>query len=578
MGLETIAVAAAIACLTAMTLLMGFDHRPADALLLHAIIRGSQIALLANLLFRLALSPSSRRSSRLRLITDILLLLTLIPLLYPHPARPWIPLLERIFYSRTVIYSVLAVYSAVTLSYAVMRLPGKRTNPSMLLTLSFLVFIVLGTLVLMLPKCTFSGISFVDALFVSTSAVCITGLTPVDVSVTFTPLGLTVLALLIEIGALGVITFTCFFAVFFTGNQSIFSQLIMRDVIYSKSMSAIFPTMLYILSFTVATEAIGAAAIYAALPDTLAYSPVERLAVAAFHSVSAFCNAGFSNLPDSMANPHLMSGNQMIYWVMSAIIVAGAIGFPILVNFRDAITAKFRRLTRSKKRPAAIHLFDMNTKIVIATFTLLFIAGAVGFFFLERSHALRSMSLWEQVSQSVFNSVVPRSAGFSSVSPAGFLPSTLIMVMLLMWVGGGAQSTAGGIKVNTLAAICLNLRSIVTGRERVTAFHRTISLGSIRRANAVVAVSILSFFAYTMLMLILEPQLPARSVVFETLSGLFTVGSSLGITAALGPAAKIVLSTAMLFGRVGIISLVAGLTGTSRRALVNYPTDNLIIN
>ena len=188
------------------------------------------------------------------------------------------------------------------------------------------------------------------------------------------------------------------------------------------------------------------------------------------------------------------------------------------------------------------------------------------------------MTQWQRISQSVFNAVTPRSAGFSSVNPAGFLNVTLVMIMFLMWVGGGAQSTAGGVKVNTLAAICINMRSIVTGREQATAFHRTIAVASIRRANAIVATSILTFLLYSLTMLLLEPELPARDVLFETLSALFTVGSSLGITHHLGPEAKAVLCTAMLFGRVGLISLMTGLTGTSRKALVRYPTDNLIIN
>ncbi|MBD5186110.1 MAG: potassium transporter [Bacteroidales bacterium] len=578
-----LSVVAAVACLVAMTVYVGFDHRSQDLRLLMHVIRMSQATFLITLLFRLVFDFRRYCAGRdtLGRCVDLILLLTLLPLLYPHPARPWIPWLSTVVYSRVTLFVILGGYSAVQLCYALMRLPGKRTNPSLLLTVSFLVFIFLGTLALMLPKCTVGGITFVNALFVSTSAVCITGLTPVDIAVTFTPLGLAVLGVLIEIGALGVMTFTCFFAMFFTGNQSIFSQLLMRDVIYSKSMNSLFPTLLYILGFTVVTEALGAVALYFSLPDTIALSVPDRVMFAVFHSVSAFCNAGFSNLPDGMSNPALLTGNQAIYWSMSAIIVAGAISFPILVNFRDALAAKFSALTgriMRRRRAVNFHLFDMNTKVVLVTFTLLFLLGAVGFYLLEAHNTLRGMTLWERISQSVFNSVTPRSAGFASVSPASFLSVTLVMVMFLMWVGGAAQSTAGGIKVNSLAAICLNLRAIVTGRERVTAFHRTVAGASIRRANAVVAVSIIALFAYSMLMLILEPELPARKVLFETLSALFTVGSSLGATPLLSPSGKIVLCSAMLFGRVGILSLVAGLTGTSRKALVHYPTDNIIIN
>ena len=583
-ALEWLAVVAAVVCVVAMTVRVGFDLRPGDLRLISWLIRGSQIMFLISLSFQLIFF--TRRYARshgwLQRSVDLLLLFTLLPLVYPHPVNPWIPWLERIVYSGITLYAILAVYSVVQLCYAVMRVPGKRTNPSLLLSVSFLLFIIVGALLLMLPRCTYHGITFVDSLFVATSAVCITGLTPVDVSATFTPLGITVLAILIETGALGVMTFTCFFAMFFTGDQSIYSQLLMRDVIYSKSMSNIIPTLLYILAFTVVMEALGAIGLYFTIPDTLDMDVIDKTTFSVFHSVSAFCNAGFSNLRDGLSNPALMHGNQSVYWMISLIIVSGAIGFPILVNFKDALHTRLRRavarLTGRCVPPRQCHIYDMNTKVVLVTFGLLMTAGAIAFYFLEAGNSLRGMTQWQRVSQSVFNSVTPRSAGFSSVSPAGFLNVTLVMVMFLMWVGGGAQSTAGGVKVNTLAAICINLRAIVTGRGQVTAFRRNIAVGSIRRANAIVATSILAYLLYSLVMLLLEPALPARDVLFETLSALFTVGSSLGITPKLGPAAKIVLCSAMFLGRVGLVSLMTGLAGSGRKAFVRYPTDNLIIN
>ncbi len=152
------------------------------------------------------------------------------------------------------------------------------------------------------------------------------------------------------------------------------------------------------------------------------------------------------------------------------------------------------------------------------------------------------------------------------------------MVLFLMWVGGAAQSTAGGVKVNTLAAIMLNLRAIVTGRERVTAFRRTVSVWSIRRANAVVALSILSYLFYAMALLWLEPELDTRALLFEASSALFTVGSSLGVTPELSDASEFLLCTAMFLGRVGIISLLTGLAGRHHDPQVQLPSDNIIIN
>lgn len=188
------------------------------------------------------------------------------------------------------------------------------------------------------------------------------------------------------------------------------------------------------------------------------------------------------------------------------------------------------------------------------------------------------MSLYDSIVQSFFNSTTPRSSGFVSVNPANFLNVTLVIVLFLMWIGGASQSTAGGVKVNTFALILLNLKSILLGKDHVTVYDRTIAVGSIRRANAVVAISIVSYTIYSVILLLLEPQLPAKSVLFETSSALFTVGSSLGITSELGMSSKIVLCTAMFLGRVGIISLLIGVTGNRHDYPVKYPTENIIIN
>ncbi len=207
--------------------------------------------------------------------------------------------------------------------------------------------------------------------------------------------------------------------------------------------------------------------------------------------------------------------------------------------------------------PHNVHPFNMNTKIVITTFMALLIAAVRRHFYgLNGTIPCQGMTLWQKITQAAFNSATPRSAGFSSVNPASFRDITLVAVIFLMWVGGAAQSTGGGVKVNTLAAILLNLRAIVTGRPYVTAFQRTISVNSIRRANAVIALSIISYLIFSLLLLGLEPQLSTRSLLFESCSALFTVGSSLGATPLLSDASKILLCAAMFLGRVGIISLL----------------------
>lgn len=200
------------------------------------------------------------------------------------------------------------------------------------------------------------------------------------------------------------------------------------------------------------------------------------------------------------------------------------------------------------------------------------------FFLFERNNTLAGFSLYDQIAQSIFNSTTPRSSGFVSVNPANFLNVTLVFVLFLMWVGGASQSTAGGIKVNTFAAILINLKAIILGHKRVTAFNRTIATTSIRRANAVVTLSILSYSLFSMAIMLLEPEMTAKSLLFEVSSAIFTVGSSLGITPMLSTASKALLICAMFLGRVGIISLLIGVTGNRQDRPVQYPTDNIIIN
>lgn len=580
-----LAAMGALACLSSLVVYFGFDHTAAEYRTLKRILRSVQFLFIVQILFSEIFRTGSAlrlRSRMAHMCFEIPVLLTIIRLIYPRPEHPWLPMLDGLLYS-PVFYSVaLTAYSVVMLSLAVTYAFNRRTNPSLMLSISFLVLILIGSLLLSLPKCNNQPLSYVDALFISTSAVSITGLTPVNVATQFTPLGMLILGLLIQVGALGVMTFTCFFALFFSGNTNIYSQIILRDVIYTRSMSSLIPTLLYILTFTIIVELIGAAAIWWSVAGTMGLSDSEYVTFALFHSVSAFCNAGFSTIDGGMSNPALLIGNQSIYWITTVLIIAGAIGFPILVNFKDALFQQIKRLLRiGGKRglqPAAVHIYNMNTKIVLTTFFILTATGALLFFGFEYGNSLRDMSLGEKITQSVFNSAVPRSAGFSSVNPAGFLNVTLLMVMFLMWVGGASQSTAGGVKVNTLAAICLNLKAIVTGAPKVTAFKRNIAIGSIRRANAVVALSIFSYLTVSMLLVWFEPAIDARSLLFESLSALFTVGSSLGATPLLNDKSLIVLSVAMFVGRVGIISLLTGLVPSSSATAVSYPNDNIIIS
>lgn len=582
--LGILALIASIACIVSGAVYVGFEHTVREAIELNRVIRFCQIVFIIKVLFGFIFtSKENKRDSRIfKWICDCAIILTLPALIYPRPDDPWIPVLEQILYNRWFIYVIVGVYSIMELSYGITRALDRRINPSLMLATSFLFFIIIGSLVLMMPKCTVDGITYTDSLFVSTSAVCITGLTPVDVSATFTPFGLLILALMIQIGGLGVMTFTSFFALFFSGNNSVYSQVVVKDMIYSKTINSVLSTLLYILGFTLVVELIGAFLIFINIHDTLDMSLQDELIFSGFHSLSAFCNAGFSNIEGGLSNPALLYSNQSIYIVASVLIFAGGIGFPILVNFKTVFFSYVKRVWRKLRGRGRLrepaHLYDMNTKIVMVTTLTIFAVSSLLFFIFEYNNSLAGMSLYDKIVQSVFNSFVPRSSGFSSVNPAGFLNITIIMMVVLMWIGGASQSTAGGVKVNTFAVILLQLKSTILGKNRDVVYNRTIATDSVRRAFAVVTLSIIAYIFYSMVLVAFEPGLSVKALLFESASALFTVGSSLGVTDQLSDPSKILLCTAMFLGRVGIISMLIGFAGQRKDSPVRYPVDNVIIN
>lgn len=572
--LDILTVLASLVCLVALTLYVGFDHAVVRYDYVSPWLNGCLSVFTVNIAYNILLRfhETVRETRVLKWVVDCIIILTAV-------FHFW---LNRVFYYHILFALALGLYAAVYLSSALIRSLGRRTNPSLILSVSFLLVIAIGSMLLMLPKCTVDGIDLIDAFFVSTSAVCICGLSSVDVSATFTPLGICIIAVMMQVGALGVMTITSSFALFFSGNASIYSQLMVRDMFYSRTINSLLPTLGYTLAFTLIVETLGAVAIYFSISGLFpGLTSVQEWGIAGFHSLSAFCNAGFSNIPDGMANTALMRGNQLIYISVSVLVIAGGIGFPILVNTKEAIGERisrfYARMLHRPEPPRHPHLYNMNTRVALTTSAILFALTFVLFLVFEWNNSLAGMSPYAKLVQGIFNSTTPRSSGFVSVNPAGFMPVTLLLVMFMMWIGAGSQSTAGGIKVNTFAAAMLHLRGVVSGRRYVTAFNRRISTASLSRAQAVIWLSIMSYAVFSAIMLLLAPGFSTKALLFETLSALFTVGSSLGITASLPVMAKGVLCVAMFVGRVGLLSLLMGLVRQRGNSPVTLPEDNLII-
>lgn len=516
-------------------------------------------------------------------VLNILLYLTLIPVIFFEPESGalkyfWLFLNNRIFQ-----LILLLLLSLLRLSSGVIGLLGKRTNPSLILAGSFFLIICIGTGLLMLPRCTVDGISWVNALFVSTSAVCVTGLVPVDVATTFTSLGQLVIIILIQIGGLGVMTLTCFFAMFFMGNTSVYNQLAVRDMISSDSLSSLLSTVIYILFFTLVIEGAGMLVLFLSIHGTLGMTVQQEMVFAAFHSISAFCNAGFSTLSENLGNPLVMQHHNLLYITISVLIILGGIGFPILVNFKHIAGYHLKRLfyfirTGKRDRQRIRHLYNLNTKIVLLTTLILLTGGTIAILLFEWNGAFAGMSMPDKWVQAFFNATCPRTAGFTSIGLTSFSLQSLLLMLLLMFIGGAAQSTAGGVKVNAFAAAVLSLFAVIRGKSRVEVFRRQLSVDSIRRSNATLVMYLMILFLGVFVLRVLEPHASLLALVFECTSALSTVGSSLGLTPALGEAGKLFVSLLMFIGRVGVITIVLGFVPPQKHTKYKYPDDNLIIN
>ncbi|MEG0499557.1 MAG: potassium transporter TrkG [Rikenellaceae bacterium] len=523
--------------------------------------------------------------NKLRLPAKIimgLLYAMLLPMWFGAPKDYFLGMLWELLSNDVYMQVVMVLVTILELSGAVTALLGRKTNPSLIFAVSFLFIICVGAGLLLLPKSTVDGISIIDAFFISTSAVCVTGLTPIEISEVFTPLGTFFILMLIQIGGLGLMTITSFFALFFMGNNSIYNQLAVSDVMSSKSISSLLNTIWRILGFTMFIEGIGFICVWLSIHEKMGMDLHQEIYFSVFHSISAFCNAGFSTLQGNLNNP-VLHGNVSILVILSWLIILGGIGFPIFSNFLHIVTYYIRRAIRllfgrSGKIHREQHLYNLNTKIVIITSALLVVGGTLLMALLEWNHAFDGMTITEKICQAFFNAVTPRTAGYNSLNMDSFSIHSLLLIILLMWIGGASQSTAGGIKVNAFAVAMVNMVSLVRGKPRCEVYSRELSDDSVNRANATIFMSLLMIFSSVFILSLLEPELPLMNLFFEAVSAISTVGLSVNTTPLLGFDAKIIIILLMFIGRIGLITLMLGIVRRSKRNRLIYPKDNIIIN
>ena len=517
--------------------------------------------------------------------TNALLGLTLIPIIVKLIGIDDNYGLVDILTNRVFHVTVLFLVSVIDLSDGVIRLMGRKMNPALMMALSFMVFILIGSGLLMMPRCILPGVHlrWIDSLFTATSAVCVTGLTTIDVPSTFTSLGQFVIMMLIQVGGLGVMTITSFFALFFMGNTSLYNQILVRDMVSSKSLASLWSTLLNIFGFTAAIELVGAFTIFLNIHGTIGLDLAHELFFSLFHSVSAFCNAGFSSYAEGLGSPLLMTGHCWLYIIISLLIILGGIGYPVLVNLKIIVHKRANFIWKwiCGHRYASMsipNLFDLNTQIVLRTTGMLIFFGTLLIGVFEWENTFDGMLPHEKLVQAFFNAVSPRTAGFTSVNLGSLCIQSVIIYTVLMWIGGASQSTAGGVKVNAFAVAVLNVRAIVRGTTRVEYGGRELSIDSIRRANVAIFASLFVLFVFVFTITIIEPQLSLKAIAFECVSAFCTVGSTLGITPLLKDGSKVLIILLMFFGRVGVVTLAQALLRQYSNQNYKLPQDNIIIS
>lgn len=468
--------------------------------------------------------------------------------------------------SYDALYGALLVGSILVQSRRtdVARLALRLTSrPMLTLAASFAAMISGGTLLLVLPFSVRSieDISFLDALFTMTSAVCVTGLTVNDVGTTYTVFGQAVILLGIQLGGIGMMTVAAFIFQF-RGTAALRDQSRYAEMLGTKSLFALRSTLRAVVIGTLAVELAGALLLFLffASDPRLGGRPVWT---SLFTSVSAFCNAGFSLLPDGLT---LLRQDALPQLVVMALVVTGGLGFPVLQELAVSLRSRSLRLVRREApRPPRL---GMLARVTLATSAVLIVAGAAGVSLLESGGVLEDLPLHDRLTGALFTSITARTAGFNTLDVGAMQAGTLLLLMLLMFIGGSPASTAGGIKTTTAAVLASTVRAEISGGEP-SLFHRELAPEVRRRATAIAGLSGAMVFTALLLLTIVERDVPFLALAFEAVSAFSTTGLSTGVTASLSPLGKLVLIATMFVGRVGplTIALAAGAHGVQRHRL-----------
>jgi trk system potassium uptake protein TrkH len=549
-----------VLAVVALTLEHGFDLPPWMTLYLHAILIAVVAAFAGNRLLRLI--AAGDRVGHLRNHFIEFSVLALFLLVLPVAGGAFLLYLE--------------VYVVLVLGLEAARLNARimawSVRPAFVIVGSFAVLILAGTVALLVPRASAvpeRPLTVGDAIFTSTSAACVTGLTVRPLGTDFSPLGRWIVLVLIQIGGLGIVTYTLFFALLQQRSLSVRHSVVIKEVFSLEIIGGVGRLLATVIAATLIFEALGAAVIWFLTPDESG-----RLEWAVFHSVSAFCNAGFARWPDHVP---LQPGFLI---VLLALTVIGGLGFPVLQNlWRMARQKRWERGSLLRGDAPVPERLTIHSRIVLMVTPALLIVGAV-FFFLGEGHRepLKDQPLPMKLMISLFQSGVARTSGFTAVDVEGTQQSSQVATIALMSVGASPASTGGGIKTVTMALLMATLLSMIRNREDVEIFGRSIQRLFINAAVSILFLYGAAVFAFSLVLAILEPGIPYRKLLFETVSALSTVGLSTGATAESGPLARLVLCAAMFVGRVGPLAVMMSIASRAPSGNYRYPTEGVIVS
>jgi len=471
----------------------------------------------------------------------------------------------------------LILYFLLRLLVFVRHIYDVYFNSAIVFIGSFLILILSGSFLLMLPSATTHGISFTNALFTSTSAVCVTGLTVVDTSSSFTFVGQSIILVLIQLGGIGILTFTSFFAFFFRGSSSFKEGLNTKDFLAQESLTDIFRAALNVVIFTLAVELIAAIFIYFSIINNISIH--NKIFFSIFHSISAFCNAGFSIFSAGLFDESIRF-NYSLQWIIMILIIFGGLGHHIIFNFYKYLKTYVTEIFNKKFVHKRVPIITLNSKIVIYTTIILLLGGWIFLYISEYNNTLMDHNtFFGKITNAAFGSVTPRTAGFNVIDYSQMTVPSLLFVIFLMWVGASPISTGGGIKTSTFALATLNIYATARGKSRIQIFGRRFTAESTSRAFAILCISLIIIGTAIIMMLIFEPKdTPLLNVVFECFSAFSTVGLSLNFTPTLSEPSKYLLILVMFLGRIGMLNLMIGLMRQINHQFYELPKENILIN